>query len=205
MHLERACLGAQVSQNFSQSIKLVLEFTINNSVEFRMKSCIYTYMYCTHIISLSVTMDPIFPVCLCVLFSFLFVFIHFSCEKPASRLLPSPFFCYLLRKCCQKEQTTERETDSEREVGREKTKQKLQFLHYTMRRRFLVVVLSHLLWLLPLQKWNLSSSLSFMLRIYGPNKNKNKVKDFAYLFNKERPCMLLLLLLFVFLFFYYLR
>lgn len=91
-------------------------------------------MYCTHIISLSVTMDPIFAVCLCVLFSFLFVFIHFSCEKPASRLLPSPFFCYLLRKCCQKEQTTERETDGERERerGRErenKTKTAISPLH----------------------------------------------------------------------------
>lgn len=71
-----------------------------------------------------------------------FVFFCFSCEKPASRLLPSflSFFCFLPWKRCQKR--AQEISKRERESKHTKTKQKLKFLHYTttMRRRFRVVV-----------------------------------------------------------------
>lgn len=123
------------------------KFTINNSVEFRMKSCTYIYIHNPPVWDYGSNFRCL-PLC-CILFSFLFVFIHFSCEKPASRLLPSFAFC-----CENDAKKTERQRERE-------AKQKLQFLHYTMRRCFLVVVvLATCCWpssfalalLLPLQK-----------------------------------------------------
>lgn len=71
-------------------------------------------------------------------------FFCFSCEKPASRLLPSflSFFCFLPWKRCQKRAQEISNRERERESKHTKTKQKLKFLHYTttMRRRFRVVV-----------------------------------------------------------------
>lgn len=119
-------------------------------------------------------------------------FFCFSCEKPASRLLPSflSFFCFLPWKRCQKR--AQEIIKRERERGRVNTRKQNKNWNFSITRRrwggafvlllllfmycllllllllfsALVVGSAHLLLLLlllALQKWNLSSSLSFML------------------------------------------
>lgn len=92
------------------------KFTINNSVEFRMKSCTYIYIHNPPVWDYGSNFRCL-PLC-CILFSFLFVFIHFSCEKPASRLLPSFAFC-----CENDAKKTERQRE------RSKTKTAISPLH----------------------------------------------------------------------------
>lgn len=133
---------------------------------------------CTHIICLSVTMDPIFAVCLCVVFSFLFCFYSFFMWKTCLKVIAFSFLSLSAAKMLPKDRDKQRER--ERKRGREKTKQKLQIspLHDE-------AALSGCC-LCKNETYRVHYLLCFL---YGPNKNKNKVKDFAYLFNKERPCI----------------
>lgn len=90
-----------------------------------MKSCIYTYMYCTHIISLSVTMDPIFAVCLCVLFSFfLFLFIFHVKNLPQGYCLLLSFAICCENAAKKSKRLRERQTAKERERQGERKQNK---------------------------------------------------------------------------------